>query len=249
MLPITVPDNFRIIAHRGASAYAPENTRAAIKLAVEMGVFEVEVDAQLSTDGQVVLCHDWKLERYGHGPKMVEQMSSSELLSLDMGSWFSPYFYRGEGMLTLKELFSTYGDAMTYHVELKGLAAGLPRAVSDLIKGHQLRDCCVVTSFSFDFLMVFRELDPEIPLGWLVSKINNEVYKRAGEARLSCLCPRADLVTPSLVEQMHALAIEVRAWRLEGSCEEVVRVVRNLVDSGCDGVTIDWPDWFTYSPK
>ncbi len=249
MLPITVPDNFRIIAHRGASAYAPENTRAAIQIAVEMGVSEVEVDAQLSTDGQVVLCHDWKLERYGHGLKMVEQMSSSELLSLDMGSWFSPYFYRGERMLTLEELFSTYRDTMTYHVELKGLAAGLPRAVSDLIKRHQLRDRCVITSFSFDSLMMFRDLDPEFLLGWLVSQINDEIYERAGGARLSCLCPRADLVTPSLVEQMHALTLEVRAWGLEGSSEEVVRVVRNLVDSGCDGVTIDWPDWFTYSSK
>ena len=249
MLPIKVPDSFAIIAHRGASAYAPENTRAAIKIALDMGVREVEVDAQLSTDGQVVLCHDWKLERYGHGPKVVEQMSSSELLSLDMGSWFSPYFYCGERMLTLEELFNTYQDRLTYHIELKGLAAGLPAAVAELIKRHQLRDRCVITSFSLDFLMVFRELEADLPLAWLVSKINNEVYERASEARLSCVCPRADLVTLPLVERMHASALAVRAWGLGGSSAEVVRVVRNLVDSGCDGATIDWPDWLTYSSK
>ena len=129
-------------------------------------------------------------------------------------------------MLTLEELFSTYQDTMTYHVELKGLAAGLPRAVADLIKRYQLRHRCMITSFPFQALRVFRELDPELPLGWLISQINDDIYKRAGKACLSSLCPRSDLVTPALVEQMHASALEVRAWGVQGSPEEVVRVVR-----------------------
>ena len=62
-LPMPVPADFRIIAHRGASAYAPENTRAAFDLALQMGVTEVELDAQLTTDGVVALCHDETLAR------------------------------------------------------------------------------------------------------------------------------------------------------------------------------------------
>jgi len=65
VLPISVPENFRIIAHRGASAYAPENSAAAFKLAYEMGINEFEMDTQICNDGIVILCHDKTLDRYG----------------------------------------------------------------------------------------------------------------------------------------------------------------------------------------
>ena len=144
-LPITVPSGFRIIAHRGASAYAPENTAAAFTLAHEIGVDEVETDAQLTPDGEVVLCHDRALARYGHGDAVVEETPWAKLAALDMGSWFSPHLYGGERMWRLDDLFSAYGDRFTYHVELKGAAAGLaaeahaciaaPRAVA-CVPGH-----------------------------------------------------------------------------------------------------------------
>ena len=74
-IPIWVPEAFRVIAHRGSSAYAPENTLPAFKLAREMGVGEVELDVQLAIDGVVVLCHDLVLTRYGHGDVVVEEMA------------------------------------------------------------------------------------------------------------------------------------------------------------------------------
>ena len=85
-LPITVPQTFRIIAHRGASAYAPENTLSAFKLAVQMGITEIELDTQLSSDGKVVICHDTTFERFGYGPKVVENMFWKELAVLDVGN-------------------------------------------------------------------------------------------------------------------------------------------------------------------
>jgi glycerophosphoryl diester phosphodiesterase len=120
VLPIPVPANFRIIAHRGASAYAPENTHAAFVLTQRMGVSEVELDTQLTVDGKIALCHDSTLERYGHGARVVEQMSWGELAALDLGSWLSPFLFAGERMITLDDLFVTYGDVFTYHVEIKG---------------------------------------------------------------------------------------------------------------------------------
>jgi glycerophosphoryl diester phosphodiesterase len=69
-----------------------------------MGVRDIELDTQLSTDGQVVLCHDSTLERYGHGPRNVEQTSSAELLELDMGAWFSPYLFSDERMIRSRRL-------------------------------------------------------------------------------------------------------------------------------------------------
>ncbi|RIK34981.1 MAG: hypothetical protein DCC57_23815, partial [Chloroflexi bacterium] len=120
MLPIPVPAAFRIIAHRGASAYAPENTLPAFDLARAMGVTEVELDAQLTTDGQIALCHDGTLARYGHGPRAVETLAWPDLADLDMGAWFSPHLFGGTRMMTLPQLFDTYGAAFVYHVEIKG---------------------------------------------------------------------------------------------------------------------------------
>ncbi len=109
-IPIRVPKAFRVIVHRGSSACAHENTLPAFRLARKMGVGEVELDVQLTTDGVVVLCHDLVLTRYGHGDVVVKEMASDELLALDMGSWFSPHLFAATPMLSLSKLLKTHGD-------------------------------------------------------------------------------------------------------------------------------------------
>ena len=120
-IPIWVPEAFRVIAHRGSSAYAPENTLPAFKLAREMGFGEVELDVQLAIDGMVVLCHDLELTRYGHGDVVVEEMASDELLALDMGSWFSPHLFAGTPMLSLDQLLKTHGDDFIFTSSSRGV--------------------------------------------------------------------------------------------------------------------------------
>ena len=89
-LPLRVPPNFRIIAHRGASAYAPENTLAAFLLAERMGATEIELDVQFSRDRQLAIVHDETFDRYGYPGLRSADLTLPELVSLDMGSWFSP---------------------------------------------------------------------------------------------------------------------------------------------------------------
>ena len=247
-LPIPVPSHFRIIAHRGASAYAPENTLAAFRLALEMGVPEVELDTQLTTDGRVALVHDRTLRRYGHGEQTPEEMSWGELATLDMGSWFSPHLYGGETMMTLAELFAAFGDRLTYHIELKGQAPGLPAAVQQLLKDYGLHEVTVITSFSHAMLVAMRKLDHEIRLGWLVRQIDEATLGAAEALQLFQLCPMAEAVTAEMVEAARRVAPGVRAWGLNGATAkdeagEVQELIRRVVDSGCDGMTINWPDW------
>lgn len=248
MLPLPVPADFRIIAHRGASAYAPENTHAAFALAAQMGVTEVELDTQLTTDGEIALCHDTTLERYGHGAQVVEKMSWAELSALDMGSFFSPFLYAGERMITLDDLFATYGRSFIYHVEIKGKAKQLPSAVLEAIQRHNLADCAVITSFSYDALVAMRELDDGLPLGWLIQAIDEASVDKAKAIRLQQLCPRAKLVTSEQVKLARSVVEEVRAWGLQGDstnsqAAELIALIHQVVDSGCDGMTINWPDW------
>lgn len=248
MLPIPVPPNFRIIAHRGASAYAPENTHAAFALTQRMGVTEVELDAQLTVDGSIALCHDSTLDRYGHGPRVVEQMQWDELAALDMGSWFSPFLFADERMITLDDLFATYGSSFTYHVEIKGKAAALPAAVFACIERHKLRDLCIVTSFSYDALVAMREVDSTLRLGWLVPEINAEVIAKANALQLYQLCPNARSISAVHVAHARTVVREVRAWGLQGTTianhnAELIALIHQVLVCGCDGMTINWPDW------
>jgi glycerophosphoryl diester phosphodiesterase len=248
MLPIPVSPHFRIIAHRGASAYAPENTHAAFALTQRMGVREVELDTQLTTDGAIALCHDATLERYGHGARVVEQMAWGELADLDMGAWFSPFLFGGERMITLDDLFTTYNTGFTYHVEIKGKAAELPAAVHRCIQQHNVRDRCIITSFRYDSLVAMRGLDAEIRLGWLVQGIEAATIAQAQAINLFQLCPIAKAVTPAMVTAARQVVREVRAWGLQGESvrhhnAELIALIHQVIDSGCDGMTINWPDW------
>jgi len=248
MLPIPVPPHFRIIAHRGASAYAPENTHAAFELAKRMGITEVELDTQLTVDGKIALCHDGTLARYGHGSRVVEQMTWGELAALDMSSHFSPYLFGGERMITLDDLFATYGSAFTYHVEIKGKAAQLPAAVYASIERHGLADHCIITSFSYDSLVAMRKIAKDFRLGWLVQQIDGETIAQAQALALNQLCPRARTVNAELVTQARQAVSEVRAWGLQGESvgnhdAELIALIHQVIEGGCDGMTINWPDW------
>lgn len=252
MLPIPVPSHFRIIAHRGASAYAPENTHAAFALTQRMGVREVELDTQLTTDGSIALCHDTTLERYGHGPRVIEEMAWAELAALDMGSWFSPFAFQDERMITLDALFATYGTNFTYHVEIKGKAATLPAAIHASIQQHNLRENCIVTSFSYDALVAMRAIDSQIRLGWLIQSIDHEAIERAKAINLFQLCPIAKRTDAAQVQLARSVVSEVRAWGLQGESirnhnAELIDLIHRTVASGCDGMTINWPDWVRHT--
>lgn len=251
MLPIPVPPNFRIIAHRGASAYAPENTLPAFQLALEMGVTEVELDTQLSSDGVVVICHDATLARYGHGTRVVESLPWSTLARLDMGSWFSPHLFGGTRLITLEDLFAAYGDRLTYHVELKGKAPGLPAAVHAAICAYDLYDSVIITSFSYEMLVAMQQINPAARLGWLIRRIDADTLARARALSLFQICPFAGTVSASQAELGRTVASEVRAWGLLGETTigqsaEVMELIHRVVEAGCDGMTINWPDWVAH---
>lgn len=243
MFPVEVGAGFCVIAHRGASGYAPENTLPAFALAADMGAGHVELDTQLSADGTVVLCHDETLARYGHGDRRVEALAADELLTLDMGSFFSPHLYGGEKMLTLDGLLQRFGTDFTYHVELKGKAPGLAQAVAAVIDAHGLGHRCIITSFAFDQLVRMRQAAPDLPLGWLLPGIDADACGKAQDLGLFQLCPRADTVDAAQVQQARAVVDQVRAWGASGTPAEVAAKIRNAAAAGCDGITLNWPDW------
>lgn len=132
-----------IIAHRGASAGAPENTLAAFGLAAEEGAHGVELDVRLTADGKVVVIHDATVDRTTAGAGAVARMTAEQLRSLDAGM--------GQSIPTLDDVFQAFGPALLYNVELKSAGfrdRGLEVAVADRVAAYHLENQVVVSSFN-----------------------------------------------------------------------------------------------------
>ncbi|MBO9600624.1 MAG: glycerophosphodiester phosphodiesterase, partial [Cohnella sp.] len=117
------------IGHRGASGYAPENTLSSFRLAVQMNADYLEIDLQLTKDGEIVIMHDSSVNRTTNGNGEIRHMTLADIRALDAGSWFNaqhPMYaraeYAGEKVPTLRELFETFGNRTNYLLETKSPA-------------------------------------------------------------------------------------------------------------------------------
>jgi glycerophosphoryl diester phosphodiesterase len=162
------------VAHRGASAHAPENTMEAFRLAVEMGADAIELDVHRSRDGKLVVIHDDTLDRTTDGTGSISELALKEIQQADAGASFAapdgsfPFAGRGLRVPTLQEVVEWLPEGVGLVVELKAR-----QAVDDSIAA--LRDSAVraaglVTVISFDEAAIDRahELDPELPTGYLL---------------------------------------------------------------------------------
>ena len=119
-------ESFQVIAHRGASGHAPESTMAAYELAHEWGADYLELDVQITADGELVVFHDDAIDRTSNGEGSIHDHTLEELKALDTGSWFneanadkSDAGFEGAQMLTLNELFERFGHDARYYIETK----------------------------------------------------------------------------------------------------------------------------------
>lgn len=233
--PVPQPD-FLIIAHRGASAYAPENTVAAFDLALQMGIHHLELDVHLTCDEHLVVIHDDTVDRTTDGTGPVAEQTLAALRVLDAGSWFGAAF-AGARIPTLAEVLTRYRGRAHLHIELKGHTAHLPQRAVDLVRAHGLAPYVTFTSFQEAHLQSMRAYAPEVPTGWLVREVSDAVMARARALGCVQLCPHAAVVTPELVRRLHAGGFLVRAW---GVAEAAL--MRRVVEAGADGMTVNFPD-------
>ena len=160
-----------MIGHRGAAAYAPENTLAGLRRAKVLGCAWVEFDVRLTGDGALVLCHDPRLDRTTNGSGLVSAQSLAAIRELDAGSWFDPSF-ADERVPTLDEALLLASElGLGANVEIKSdrgresaTAAAVATAV-DRLRGRA--PAVMVSSFLPSALAALRDLAPEIPRGAL----------------------------------------------------------------------------------
>ena len=244
----------RIVAHRGASACAPENTLAAFDAAVRMGVHEIEADARLSADGHPVLIHDSTLERTTDGAGLVRRAPLSDLMSLDAGSWWAPRpdklapfagqpplgGFEGEALPTLRNLFSAFGDALIYHVDLKDDSAALARRVAETASALGLAPNLLVTGHSLAALEEARCVDQRIRIGWTMARaggtLDSDHVRLAAERRATAVVMNAGEAPRWLVRYARRHGLHVRLFGLTDE-----DAIAEAVHAGATALTLDYP--------
>lgn len=240
MLSDALP-NPSIIAHRGASAYAPENTLAAFKMALQQGADGIELDAKLSADGHVIVIHDSTVDRTTPFHGKVSDFRLAELRKMDAGSHFD-IAYKGEPIPTLEEVFKAVGQLTYINVELTNYASPndpLPEKVAELVRQFKLSHRVIFSSFNPLALVRIRRLVPEAPIGLLAFPGAKGWLARSRLGRLlnyDSLNPEAADVTASLVNRIQKRACRVYVYTVNRTDE-----MQRLFAIGVDGIFTDDP--------
>ena len=145
------------------------NTMAAFELASAQGAHGIELDVHLSRDGLLVVIHDYTVDTTTDGRGSIADLTLEELKRLDAGAWFSKA-YAGERIPTLDEVFAAFGDSLLFNVEIKPVGdrrGELETAVAACISRHRLQDGTIVSSFDPQSLRQFRDICPDVVVGFL----------------------------------------------------------------------------------
>ena len=209
-----------IIAHRGDSANAPENTLAAFRLALANGADGIELDVMLSADQKLVVIHDDTLDRIINGHGQVGKTPFAALRELDAGSWFKPEF-KGEPLPSLDEVFAELGGKFLINVELKNYKTPkdqLPELVVALVKKHGLGESVLLSSFNARNLPRAKALAPKIRTGLLTLPgvlglpMRGFIGRRF---RADDLNPYFKDVSARMVQSRHNLGQGVNVWTVD----------------------------------
>jgi len=229
-----------IFGHRGASAYAPMNTMPAFELAVEQGADGIELDVHRSEDGHPVIVHDFTVDATSDGHGHVADMTLRELKALDAGSWFDPQF-AGARIPTLDEVFDAFGQQVIINVEIKSnsvISDGIEQLISDCIQRHGMQERVIVSSFNPMTLRRFREIAPNIPIGYLYAPgYLRQLQSLLGNLPHEARHPHHETVDANYIEKAAHNNHIINAWTVN----DPVRA-RELKQLGVHGIITDHPD-------
>ncbi|MDP3181541.1 MAG: glycerophosphodiester phosphodiesterase family protein [Desulfobaccales bacterium] len=195
----------KIMGHRGAPAYEPENTLRSIRRALKMGVAAVEVDVQLTRDGLLVVIHDDTLDRTTNGHGAVKDFTFAELRALDAG--------KGEPIPSLKEVVDLIKGRAHLVVELKQPEAA--PALLQFFQDHLIFDAAQVISFWHPVLKTLKEQEPRLRTGVLMVGCPADPAGLALAARAETLVLNYRYVNRELVDAAHRQGIRVIVWNID----------------------------------
>lgn len=245
---VSIPQDVEIVAHRGASHDAPENTMAAVKLAWRQQADAVEVDVYLSADRQIVAVHDKTLKRYGGPDKPIATMTYAELQKHEVGSWKDKQ-WRGEPIPLLSEILKTIPEGKRLFIEIKCGAEIMPHLVEVLKVANLPPERTAIIAFSTDVIAAAADQLPELQRYWLASLKADKVTGKIGPPlkQLIATAKRIDsdgldlggkleVIDGDYVAKLNEESLPLYVWTIN-SPEEAAR----LSKLGVKGITTDRP--------
>jgi glycerophosphoryl diester phosphodiesterase len=223
-----------VLAHRGASAAAPENTLAAFRLAVEQGADFVELDVQESADGEVLVIHDSDLMKVGNSPMKIWEHTAAELRTVDIGSRVGPQF-SGERVPTLAEALAVCKGKARVDVELKsyGHDQKLQERVAEIVAAAGMAHDCIYMSLDHQMIERMKRLRPSWRCGVLAAKARGDLTSLHADF----LAVEARMATGRFVRQAHRAGQDVYVWTVNDPAWMLAAMSR-----GADGLITDKPD-------
>lgn len=229
-----------IIAHRGASYLAPENTLASVKLGYELDADAVEVDVHLSADNRIVVIHDADSKRTGGKPgSVIRETHSDELRKLEVGSWKNEK-YRGEKIPFIEEVLEIVPEGKSLVIELKASSEIVPYLRDAIVKSG-IQNQLVLISFDKEAIIKAKALMPAIPAYWLLHNYKNYSIKQAidiaKENNLQGLDVHYKLVDKEFMKEMKAANLDVYVYTVNDPKD-----AKKLSKLAVKGITTDRPD-------
>lgn len=240
-----------VVAHRGSSGAAPENTLAAVRLALAHRSDVVENDIQRTADGELVIIHDTTLARTtdveqvfpDRAPWNVGDFTLAEIKQLDAGSWFAPEF-AGERVPTLAEWVGAVGSRAGMLLEPKapelypGIEVDIDKELRSLPAFNRaLRaDRVVVQSFNHAWLRAYEDLAPDVPVGLLFGSRPTEAQIADAATWAQQVNPALGVIDEATVDQVHGRGMEIHVWTVNAGQD-----MRRAISWDVDGIITNYP--------
>ncbi|WHX24614.1 glycerophosphodiester phosphodiesterase family protein [Virgibacillus halodenitrificans] len=239
------------VAHRGASGHAPENTMAAFDKAFKMKADYIEIDVQMTEDGELVVIHDTTVNRTTNGVGNIKDLTLEQVEQLDAGSWFSNTF-SGERIPTFEEVIDTYRGKIGILIELKSpeLYPGIEEKMAEVLKERKMdrpnNNKIIIQSFNHTSVQASKELLPNIPHGVLAGMswkdvTDEQLAKFATYADF--FNPNLNIVSPELLQRVHTHDMKMYPYTVR-----IQEQADNLLQLGVDGIITDFPEYVYQHP-
>ncbi len=228
-----------VLAHRGASAYAPENTEPAFRKAIELGADGVELDVHLCKDGHMVVNHNFDVDHNSNGLGLIEDYTLKDLKKLDFGLWKGAEF-KGTPILTLEEALEIVKGMKLINIEIKSAQTpypGLTEKVCELVRKMSLSEKVIISSFHHSAALESHRCRKDLPVGLLYDKPIFNPARYAARMGAQAIHPYNALLSKNQVRIAKELGIQVNVWTVDKPKRALT-----LQNWGCDAVITNTPD-------
>ncbi|WP_342498910.1 glycerophosphodiester phosphodiesterase family protein [Bacillus sp. FSL R5-0820] len=232
-----------IIAHRGSSSAAPENTIAAFDVAVEQGADYIELDVQMTMDQHVVVIHDDTVDRTTNGNGLVKSYTLDQLKKLDAGSWFDQQ-YTNERIPTLQEILERYSQRIGILIEIKHpkRQIGIEKAVARIINRFSYSRHIIIQSFDVHALQRIKAFAPSLRTALIIKPDAFKLTKRKLTTYSSFangLNMKKTMINRWWIDRIHSFGMEVFIWTVKDQ-----KTADRIKKYPIDGVVTDNPLFF-----